>query len=89
MGVPPDASSILFWGRNRATTLMLFAFDMTGEGSWLDWLAQLAARVSHYHSTLALVGRVVQRNAGELSFARSGRSLAGAAAEVRSVGRES
>jgi hypothetical protein len=25
MGLPPESSSIRFWGRNRATTLMLFA----------------------------------------------------------------
>ena len=58
MGVPPDASSILFWGRNRATTLMLFAFDMVGEGSWSDWFARITTRVFSYHdgSTLALVG---------------------------------
>lgn len=28
IGLPPDSSSIRFWGRNRATTLMLFAADM-------------------------------------------------------------
>lgn len=30
MGLPPDSSSTLFWGRNRATTLMLFGADMLG-----------------------------------------------------------
>lgn len=29
MGLPPESSSIRFWGRNRATTLMLFADIMT------------------------------------------------------------
>jgi len=29
IGLPPDSSSIRFWGRNRATTLMLLA-DMVG-----------------------------------------------------------
>lgn len=34
MGLPPDSSSTLFWGRNRATTLMLlFALDMLTAGS--------------------------------------------------------
>lgn len=28
IGLPPDSSSIRFWGRNRATTLMLLAADM-------------------------------------------------------------
>jgi hypothetical protein len=28
IGWPPEANSTLFWGRNRATTLMLLALDM-------------------------------------------------------------
>lgn len=28
MGWPPDSISTRFWGLNRATTLILFAFDM-------------------------------------------------------------
>lgn len=36
MGSPPDSSSVLFCGRNRATTLMLFALDMAADGRVVD-----------------------------------------------------
>lgn len=34
IGSPPEASSILFWGRKRATTLILFALAMMVVGVW-------------------------------------------------------
>lgn len=36
MGSPPDSSSILFCGRKRATTLILFAPDMAERDAALD-----------------------------------------------------
>ena len=33
IGLPPDSSSILFWGRNRATTLILLADMVAASGA--------------------------------------------------------
>jgi hypothetical protein len=69
MGWPPDSISILFCGRNRATTLMLFAFDMMATRFPRSWEAQI------HEGRAAQIGERARREAG--MPARGGRARKG------------
>lgn len=49
MGWPPDSFSTRFWGRNRATTLMVFAPDIVV----VVWMLGASGREWHQHERQA------------------------------------